>query len=171
MIDVSPKQGKRRKNRLMPPDLTPMVDLGFLLISFFMLNISLTEPKVLSVNMPLVNEKPSSIPDTATITIIPVGQHRVLYYEGNFNGNYQATSFSSLRDLITGKQKNLQTLPETFSAEAHKLHVIIKPYKESTYEDLVNILDEMMICDVKYYVIGELTGEEIRLVTEKKGHE
>jgi biopolymer transport protein ExbD len=164
-IHLPQKQGKRRK--LTPPriDLTPMVDLGFLLITFFILTTTMTEKKVMEIYMP-VNGTPSALPYTSALTIIPASRHRIQYYEGFFKEEVKETNYKGIRDVIIAKQNMLKTLPGTFSAEAHKLHVIIKPHELSQYEDLVKVLDEMLICDVPYYTIDDITKGEVDVIPD-----
>lgn len=168
-MNLPQKQGKRRK--LTPPriDLTPMVDLGFLLITFFILTTTMTEKKVMDITMPYKPAAPESyvaLPDTSALTIIPASRHRILYYEGFFKDEMKETTYKGMRDIIISKQNILKKLPDNFSPEAHKLHVIIKPHELSQYEDLVKVLDEMLICDVPYYAIDDITSEETSAVPE-----
>jgi biopolymer transport protein ExbD len=75
---------KRRKPRTPRIDLTPMVDLGFLLITFFMYTTTLARPKVMELQMPDVPPTPATptvIPE-ATLVIIPTEGHRIAYYPG-----------------------------------------------------------------------------------------
>ncbi|RYZ53866.1 MAG: biopolymer transporter ExbD [Sphingobacteriales bacterium] len=152
-IQAAPS-GKGRRNLQPRVDLTPMVDLGFLLITFFMLSTTLAEKKSIVIQMPIDgNGSPSAIPDTATLTLLPAADHVIYYYEGFFRNSLKKTTITGLRGLMLRKQKELSSLSDKFSPEAHKLHVIIKPHAGSRYQDLVSTLDEMLICGVGYYVI------------------
>src|SRR3977135_3715048 len=77
------KKGKKLSTRI---DLTPMVDLGFLLITFFMYTTTLAKPKTMEINMPYKdpNDKvePNKIKESVALTILLSKNHRVYYYEG-----------------------------------------------------------------------------------------
>src|ERR1043165_6457335 len=86
-INLPQKQGKRRKPAPPRIDLTPMVDLGFLLVTFFVFTTTMTKQKVMDINMPYKPATPESyvaLPDTSALSIIPASRHRILYYEGFF---------------------------------------------------------------------------------------
>ena len=65
-----------------------------------------------------------------------------------------------LQKIILNKKAAAGQLPPGFSAQAHKLHVLIKPNDDSRYDDLVAVLDEMNIADVPYFAIVDITPEE-----------
>src|SRR5579883_696437 len=82
MADVLAKgnKGPRRNIRI---DLTPMVDLGFLLICFFMYTATLAKSKVMEINSPIPDyTHPTPWPEEATITLISVSAHKIIYYPG-----------------------------------------------------------------------------------------
>ncbi len=156
-MNISQKGGRK----VQPPriDLTPMVDLGFLLITFFMFTTTLAQQKTMELNMPS-NEKtdrPMAVPAESTITIIPVKGHVVKYYEGFFEpGKLMQCPTSKVIDRILQKKKEVAALPAGYSKDAHRLHVLIKPDDASSYEDVVHVVDAMLIADVKDYAIMDL---------------
>lgn len=79
-----PQKGGQRKIRSTRIDLTPMVDLGFLLITFFMFTTTLANPKVMRINMPSDDkpDTPTVFAEESTITLIPISGHNVVYYKG-----------------------------------------------------------------------------------------
>jgi biopolymer transport protein ExbD len=162
-IHMPQKNGKRKTNapRI---DFTPMVDLGFILMTFFIYTTTMARPNTMEVNMPSnepVTEHTHFI-DESTITLIPVHGHKVIYYNGGLTGPAQlrVQSMAKLLDLSLDKKKAVKALPATFSAEAHKLHVLIKPNDDCKYEDVVNVLDDMNILDVPYYAIVDISAQE-----------
>ena len=162
-ITTAGKPGKRKKAtpRI---DLTPMVDLGFLLITFFMFTTTLAQKRALQLNMPTSEntDTRTAYPEEATITVIPVHDHKIAWYYGTLNdaGNVKMASLPELRGLLTDRKAYVAALPAGLSAAAHKLHVVIKPNSDCTYSDVVNVLDEMEINDVAYYAIADITNEE-----------
>ncbi len=164
MADLNtPQKTGKRKLPVPRVDLTPMVDLGFLLITFFIFTTTMAKPKTMELNMPVKsNEAITAIPGESTITLIPTKAHTIAYYSNAFStdSTQSIASTKSIRDVLIAKQKEVAALPPSFSADAHQLHVVIKPNDDCTYEDVVMLLDEMNILQVPYYVIDEITLEE-----------
>ncbi len=166
----SRKSGGRRRPPVPRVDLTPMVDLGFLLITFFMFTTALAQPSVMELNMPVPAPPDGSTRFTAesTITLMPTANHRVLWYEGSLYGDagrgITGVGGEGVRTLLLRKKKDAAALPESFSAQAHELQVIIKPMPDCTYEDVVRLLDEMQIVDVKFYALTKPAAGEAEAV-------
>lgn len=171
MADLQVKDRNDRRSKRTPNvDLTPMVDLGFILITFFIYTTTMTKPNMLTLNTPYEPaEATTAFVDTSTITIIPIKGHKVVYYNGNMGdeAELQTTDFATLRALLPAKQQELKALPSSFSKQAHQLQVIIKPHKTSTFEDMVAVLDEMNIHDIKIYTIANLSLEEEKLINKQ----
>lgn len=174
------KKGKKLSTRV---DLTPMVDLGFLLITFFMFTTTMSKPKTMEINMPFKDEnlKPedeSKIKASTALTILLSKDHRIYYYEGlgddpNNPPNVQVTYFKptdGIRDVIINKGKKIKELKQQGALSASdKLTVLIKPDDNSTYEDLVNILDEMSINDVRIYAVVDITPVDKEFIDLTEG--
>jgi len=162
------KKGKKLSTRV---DLTPMVDLGFLLITFFMYTTTMSKPKTMEINMPYKDENmkqddQSKIKASTALTILLSKNHRVYYYEGlgddpNNPPQLQVTTFKpkdGIRDAIIDKKKRVDQMKQSGQLVGKdQLTVLIKPDDNSTYDDLVNILDEMSINDVRVYAIVDIT--------------
>lgn len=162
-IQVSRKGGKAA---VMPRiDLTPMVDLGFLLITFFMLTTSMRQPKALDINMPYKPAKPDEITAfyaSSAITFMPAAGHKVYYYEGLYDATgtlkaVQSTDGPALRRLLQTKQQQIANRPVL---KERALQVLIKPTAGATLSDIVSLLDEMRVQRVDCYAITDLTPEE-----------
>ena len=162
------KKGKKLSTRV---DLTPMVDLGFLLITFFMLTTTLNKPKTMEINMPykdeiIPEEDETKIKESTALTLLLSKKHRVYYYEGMATDpesppDVKVTGFKAengIRDVIINKNKKVNDLKRSGAlTEKDKTTILIKPDTSSTYEDLVNILDEMAINDIRVYAIVDIT--------------
>jgi biopolymer transport protein ExbD len=165
----TPASGNKRRKLSTPRiDLTPMVDLGFLLITFFMYTTTMARPRVMDLHMPYnprKEVKPPVIPAESTIVLLPTGADSIAFYPGTQQAsagikwcNY--SSNNSLRSLIQKEISRVAHLPNTFSNAAHKLHVLIKPDTSAPYDAVVHCLDEMAISEVPYYTIMRITAEE-----------
>lgn len=161
-----PEKGKRRKATPPRIDLTPMVDLAFILITFFIYATTLTEDKSLVLDTPAPGHHSTAYIDTSTITIMPTADDKFAYYHGtlDYPDEVNIVNVKQLRTILLKKQHDIKKLPAKYSAQARKLHVIIKPDKNSKYENLVSVLDEMLINKVPYYTIVDITQQEEEIV-------
>lgn len=148
------RKGLHRNKKLSTRvDLTPMVDLGFLLITFFIFTTTMSEPS--SIVMPLPDENDTKNPSLAgerkTISLLLDGDNSILYYEGNNDKDLHQTDYSSkgLRAVLLSKIRQVKM---EFGIDAEPI-VLIKPLAASSYGNLVNVLDEMMINGVKKYML------------------
>jgi biopolymer transport protein ExbD len=169
------KGGKvRSKKSNSRVDLTAMVDLAFLLITFFMLTTSLSKPQSMDLGMPDKNkDKPDDsieVADNRTLTVLLGENNKIKWYMGQF-----ATPLDGPDEATYGKEgirkeilKRVKSVPEITGDSKKGLIVIIKPNKKSTYRNLVDILDEMKIGRVPTYAIVDITPEEDALLNEVK---
>ncbi len=149
------KKSKKLSTRV---DLTPMVDLGFLLITFFIFTTTMSQPTAMKLFLPKDVDKPdeqNKLKESAALTVMPSKADQVYYYEGLDPSKIQASTFKAIRDVILDKKR--RTDPKDFM-------VIIKPSKDATYKNTVDILDEMKIDDVKRYALVDLTPDEYKYV-------
>lgn len=170
------KKGKKLSTRV---DLTPMVDLGFLLITFFMFTTTLSKPKTMQINMPykdetVKEEDQTKIKASTVISVLLSKNHRIYYYEGIGDDptkppEVKVTYFKQkdgIRDAIIAKKKFVEDMKRAGSlGQKDQATIIIKPDTTSTYEDLVNILDEMSINDVRVYAIVDITDVDREFIT------
>ena len=171
------KKGKKLSTRI---DLTPMVDLGFLLITFFMYTTTLAKPKTMEINMPykdpnMKQEDQNKIKESVALTILLSKNHRIYYYEGmatdpNKPPDLKVTSFAQkngIRDEIIAKKKAVDAMKASGAlGPKDETTVLIKPDTTSTYSDLVNMLDEMSINDIKVYAIIDITDVDQNFIKE-----
>lgn len=162
------KKSKKLSTRI---DMTPMVDLGFLLITFFMFTTTLARPKTMEINMPYKDENmqkddQSKVKESTAMTILLSKNHRVYYYEGIGSDatkppELKVTGFKSsggIRDAIIKKKKDVEDMKRAGTlGPKDQATFLIKPDDNSTYEDLVNILDEMNINEAKVYAVVDIT--------------
>lgn len=148
-------------------DLTPMVDLGFLLISFFIFTTTLAKPTAMHLAIPDdANNKGSSVaPVNKTLNLLLGANNNVFYYEGDSLNQIKNIRIkaSDLRDVITNKKIKLRNY---FGSDT-SLIVLIKPTSDATYANVINALDEMLINNVKTYVLMDASKEEITQLAAK----
>ncbi|MFT3932221.1 MAG: biopolymer transporter ExbD [Chitinophagaceae bacterium] len=160
------KGGVRRSKKLSTKvDLTPMVDLGFLLITFFVFTTSMSKPKEMPLILPAGDTPSMPSGETTTLTIIPIANDKIFYYHGQLDNAvaknlYGVTSFSlknGIGDIIRDKQKKLNA---SVKFKKEDLMLIIKPTQDASYQNVVNALDEVLINVLKHYVLADLDDAE-----------
>ncbi|MBX2901946.1 MAG: biopolymer transporter ExbD [Chitinophagales bacterium] len=176
--DSGGKDGKKRSKKMSTRvDLTPMVDLAFLLISFFMLTTTLNKPQAMELNMPKkVNEpeEQTDVADCQVMNILLDTLDQVWYYEGLSVAGLQKTTFAGdggIRNEILKKQKELAKSGACVYPAGNKragqprdFIVLIKMMKGARYNNMVGILDEMDITGTKIYAIQEPDPIEVEAV-------
>ncbi|QHS62281.1 ExbD/TolR family protein [Chitinophaga agri] len=166
-------QGTKSKKQSTRVDMTPMVDLGFLLITFFMLTTTMSKPKTMDLIMPkdTENEKDQNkVKESTALTILLGKKDRVYYYEGlaqdpNASANpdfFKATTFANtggIRDVIIKKRDEVSQLRNS-KGEPEDVVVIIKADDDATYKDFVDILDEMAINRIQRYATVDISDQD-----------
>ncbi len=151
-------------------DMTPMVDLAFLLITFFMLTTTFSKPQMMEVNMPDKgdDQPPMKTKKSTTLTVILGKGDKVNYFQGIANEQPRpdvlTTSFSEdggIRKVL------LQKKAEIKQTNREDMVVIIKAQDESNYKNVVDILDEMAITGVTRYALVDISKDEVDLLKEK----
>jgi biopolymer transport protein ExbD len=137
-------------------DMTPMVDLGFLLITFFMLTTTMVKPQTMEVNMPdkTKDNKEQKIKESKALTVILGEKDKIYYYQGLENPEVKFTNYSptGIRKLLLDK-----------SREIDGLIVLIKPMERSRYKNMVDILDEMAITNQQRYSLVDISEADLAL--------
>lgn len=166
----------RNKKQQLRIDMTPMVDLGFLLITFFVFTTTISSPSVTELYMPNDNNVtiPSKLAKSLALTLLLDKNDRIFYYHGDFVEAQKANEvfetnysiYSGIGNVIRQKQKSLETSGK-FTDGSRGLMLIIKPTGNASYKNTVDALDEMMINDVRKHAIVEPTSEELQLLKTK----
>jgi len=168
-LDTSSGGGKkggkvRSKKASTRVDLTAMVDLAFLLITFFMLTTTLSKPKAMDVTMPDKDEKTKDQKPMAasrSMTILLGSNNKLEWFIGE-PGKSQPTTDNygkeGLRKTLVEKGREIQQSTGKF------MFVLIKPSDKSNYKNLVDVLDEMKITNVQSYAIVDILPAELELL-------
>lgn len=161
MTTTTPQPGSAsgRRGHSLRIDMTPMVDLGFLLITFFIFTATISQPSITRLIMPAKGES-TGMPASRSLTLL-LDRERAFVYEGLWEGAISANALvkttynlqNGLGRVIRQKQKSL--------AEKDGLVVLIKPLPSASYQNIITALDEMLINDVKKYAITEATAQEV----------
>lgn len=201
-VNTEGKGGKQKgKSKKMSTrvDFTPMVDLGFLLITFFMLTTTMLKPQTMEISMPSKEKveegKETKIKDSQAITIVLGGKDTVYYYFGtrdpktNIDPKVVISNFGSdgIRKMLLDRNSNVmanikklkmqkdnkEISEDTLKAKISKEKsdkkapvVLIKATDNSSYKNLVDILDEMLICNIGRFAIVDITPYDFELISK-----
>jgi biopolymer transport protein ExbD len=162
----APKAGKkpRARKHSFRLDMTPMVDLAFLLLTFFMLTTTFAKPRVMQLTMPVKDLNHTiDIRPAHAMTIILGSGHQAYYYFGLARPNDPSVPVPTLHTTNFG----LKGIRQALLARGHQLPepvVLIKAGPRAKYSDMVDILDEMNITAQKKYAITDLTAADRQLL-------
>ena len=151
------KKGKKQSTRV---DLTPMVDLGFLLITFFIFSTTMNQPTALNLSMPKDTEnqeEETKVKESGSLTLMLGKGNVIYYYYGIDPTTMETATYKQVRDIILTKKKK---------TPIEDLFIIIKPDKDATYKNAVDILDEMNINDISRYAMVDPSPQEYDLIQQ-----
>jgi len=164
------KKGKKLSTRV---DLTPMVDLGFLLITFFIFTSTMSQPTAMKLLLPDDKVKPeeqNKAKESGALTILMGADNHLYYYEGQLKpdaSNFLSASYNgenSIRDVILKKKAYVRSIATDPNDPEHDLVVVIKPSQYCNYKNVIDILDEMSINVVKKFALVDIFDIEEQLV-------
>lgn len=192
------EKGKHKKVRAKKSsthiDMTPMVDLAFLLLTFFMLTTTFSKPKTMELNMPDKEGKPQEVNNA--LTVLLTGDNKIYYYTGSFKPDsttLQLTSFDMdkgihqiLLDLNKptfddisklAERKEKKEIPDSTYKRMKKevqskksaLTVLIKTDDKAKYKNAVNMIDDLNSCMVGKYALVEMGKEEYEMLKKQTG--
>lgn len=160
--------GKRsRSATTLKIDMTPLVDLGFLLITFFIFTTTMAEPYKTDLYMPAGDDTTdgTKIGKSNALTILLAGNDSIYFYHGQWNEAKQNNEVHVTNyNVATGIGKIIRTKQKQLGDKKNELLLMMKPMENSSYSNLMNALDEVMINNVKKYAIMDVTGSEKEFV-------
>lgn len=169
------KAGVRRMvKHSLKTDMTPMVDLGFLLITFFVITTELSKPTVMELYMPKDGDS-TDLGRSNALTVLLGQSNTLYYYHGDWENAFRKgqifeTNFSynkGLGKVIREKQRQLD-VNKANKEGRNGLMLLIKAGNEASYENLVKALDEATINEIKKYAVIKLSQPERNFLKEKQ---
>ncbi len=189
------KRAKKSSTRI---DMTPMVDLAFLLLTFFVLTSTFAKPKTMEINFPAKPEDDTkNIKVNNAITFIMTKDNGIYYYNGEFypEGNAKGepatkllkTDFSSeglhkillernkptidAIDKLTEQLKKKEIADTTYKRLAvgekgkkEALTVLVKADDQAIYKNIIDVIDELNICNIGKYAVVDMGAKENELL-------
>jgi biopolymer transport protein ExbD len=171
MAEIETKRSNEKKKRFNKKstriDLTPMVDLGFLLLTFFVFTTSLTAAKAMDIKMPYDKTPPDDpVCESCVLTVLLDKDNRIKYYEGAAENDppIKETGYApaEIREVLMQKKAAVKYVRGT-----DQFILIIKPSPASNFKNFVDITDEVTICQIKRYYIDELKEADKRILVKK----
>ena len=187
-------QKKRAKKHGAHIDMTPMVDLGFLLLTFFVLTTQFSKPKTMEINMPVVpkdtTKRVKINEDNAMTLLLTEKAEKVYYYYGKFKPDasiLKTTDYSKegFRKVFRDRNKDMiakikilkdkvmkreiadttyKRLVIKAKEEKNNLFVIVKADEKATYKNIIDIIDELVIGDIPAYALVDISPAEIQML-------
>jgi biopolymer transport protein ExbD len=157
--------GKRMTKKSTRVDLTPMVDLGFLLITFFVFTTTMSKATTMKVDMPYDKTiTRDEVCNSCVLTALLCKNDVIKYYEGDFAmAEIKTSDYNSIRGILQVKKEKVKQV----TGNADRFVLIIKPTDESSFKNFVDIIDEVTINAIKRYYIDVVTGAEKKKLAAK----
>ena len=144
---------KRKSKRLgIHMDMTPMVDVAFLLLTFFMLATVFARPQAMEINLP-ESDEPVKIAESNVLTLRGAQDGKIYWNIGETPA--AAIEYADLNALLTERNR---ANPE--------LITLIKVDRSGTYTNVVDMLDEIKLANVSRFSISPFTPADSLLVLQ-----
>ncbi|MFA6468071.1 MAG: biopolymer transporter ExbD [Bacteroidota bacterium] len=159
-VDLSQSKGKqkhggkkKRKRINVRIDMTPMVDVAFLLLTFFMLTTSMSKPQTMEINLPPSDTK-ADVAESNLLTLRITEDFRVFWNVG--------TEKPVTVDGANKKERliNLGKLLKERSRANPKLITLIKVDGKAKYIDMVDVMDELNINDISRFSLAPMEDKD-----------
>ena len=153
---VKHKKGKRRmpKRIGIKIDMTPMVDVAFLLLIFFMCTTVFRKPQALEINLPPDPKAKVEIAETNVMTL------RVIAPEDKTKGEVRAFWRIGKNPFEEAGIGNLTPLFETEGKKNPKLVVLVKIDRTAKYRYMVDIIDQLQFAELNRFSLAPLEPKE-----------
>lgn len=167
-LNSSPQNGggkHKRKKMNARVDLTAMVDLAFLLITFFIMTTTLAKSKAMDLAMP-VGDHSEPVGASRTLTVCLGKDNKVLYFLGELKQPIIAPSITNFSaDGI--RKAIIETNKKVHDNTGKTMIVLVKPSNKSQYSNLVSTLDELAITGIQQYAIVDIKPEDVDALKQK----
>jgi len=129
-------------------DMTPMVDVAFLLLIFFMVTTVFRTPQALEINLPPNNQTPAPIAESRILQLRVLGEERVFWKRGPKTDPWVHTNMGGIKDILKPLANN------------DNIVVLIKIDREAKFNTMVSIIDQLDLAHLGRFSILELDPKE-----------
>ena len=153
---VKHKKGKRRKPKRIgiKIDMTPMVDVAFLLLIFFMCTTVFRKPQALEINLPPDPNAKVEIAESNVMTV------RVIAPEDSTRGDVRVFWRLGKEPFQEANIDKLESIFETEGKKNPKLVVLLKIDRKAKYRYMVDIIDQLQFAELNRFSLAPLLPEE-----------
>ncbi len=145
------KKYKKRRRMGVRLDMTPMVDVAFLLLTFFMLTTTFATPQAMEINLPPDQQEPIEMPQSRILNLVVRGDNQIFLNRAD-NPTPEKVPFDNLRNRLKYYQG--------ISDDAEKIAVVVKVSRGAKYQALVDVLDELDLVEMNRFSLMKLTPED-----------
>ncbi|MBI3586031.1 MAG: biopolymer transporter ExbD [Ignavibacteriales bacterium] len=149
------KKHKKKRRLSIRIDMTPMVDVAFLLLTFFMLTTYFSKPQTMELNLPPDEKTTVEVAESNLLTIRMDAKSVVYWNVG--------TEPAKVSDL-----KSLRPMLEERNRNNPKLITLIKVDREGTYTMMVDIMDELNLANITRFSLAPMTDADKKIIEKAK---
>lgn len=155
-VDVQQSRGKQKHSKKkrrrvgIRIDMTPMVDIAFLLLTFFMLTTTMNKPQAMEINLP-PSEANVEVPESNLLTL-RIAEDGSIYWNIGIEKPAKVTP-GDLKKLL--KEKNRAN---------PKLITLIKVDRKGKYIMMVDMMDELNVADITRFSLAPFLDADKKLI-------
>lgn len=150
------KKHKKKRRLRIRIDMTPMVDVAFLLLTFFMLTTYFSKPQTMELNLPPDEKAQVEVAESNLLTIRVAPDGAVFWNTGTEPAN--RIEMKELRKFLSDKNK-----------ENPKLITLLKIDRDGKYEYLVKAMDEVALAKVERFSLAQMNEYDKRQIQKARG--
>ncbi len=151
----TPKKGKKKKKKRVAIriDMTPLVDIFMLLLTFFMVTTVFSKPQTMELNLP---------PDDTTVEVaqsslltLRVNKNFIIYWNKGNDPKLQKVNFEDLRKFLVEQDRS-----------THKMIILLKIDRDAKYNNMVDLIDEINLANLTRFSVTPLKEEDKKLMAK-----
>lgn len=158
----------KRSRHSVRVDMTPMVDLMFLLITFFMLTTTLAKPVAMDIGMPDDGPAVLDVSEERTMTLCLGKDDKLEWHRGLLEKPIVPPSIISSDEVRAVLMRQSEDVLKATGNKKKGLIVLIKPSDKSNYKNLVDVIDELTIAKVQSYAIVDIAKEDLQMMKARR---
>jgi biopolymer transport protein ExbD len=148
-------KGKKKKRRVgVRIDMTPMVDVALLLLTFFMLTTVFSKPQTMELNLP-PDQRPIPIPASSLLTLRVAPDFTIYWSKGDEPSKLQKVPFSEIRKFLIDQDR-----------ATHKMVTLIKIDRDAKYNNMVDLIDEVNLANITRFSLAPMNDDDKRLMAK-----